>query len=247
MSTSSSKPVLRARSADGGYQLGEAAAGTTAAIAAHDFGLVPYEQAFSAMRQFTLMRDAKTWDELWLLEHEPVYTQGLAGKAEHVGDIGDIPLLQSDRGGQVTYHGPGQLMLYTLIDIRRAGLHVRAFVSLLENTVITTLAALGVGAATANAKAPGVYLGGAKIASLGLRIHRGCSYHGMALNVAMDLTPFNHIRLCGMADTAATQLTEFAPQVSQPQVKALLVERFCCLLQRPTPEIQKGVLPSVVA
>lgn len=196
------------------------------------------------MRQFTRTRDAKTEDELWLLEHEPVYTQGLAGKAEHVGDLGDIPLLQSDRGGQVTYHGPGQLVLYTLIDIRRARLHVRALVSLLENTVITTLAALGVGAATAHAASPGVYLGGAKIASLGLRIHRGCSYHGVALNVAMDLTPFSRIQLCGMADMSATQLTEFVPKISQAQVKALLVEKLCCLLQRPAPKIQKKVFPS---
>jgi len=157
------------------------------------------------MRAFTAARDAATADELWLLEHQPVFTLGLAGKAEHLLDAGAIPVVRCDRGGQVTYHGPGQVVLYTLIDLRRAGLTVRALVAALEQAVIDCVAESGV-QAERRAGAPGVYAGGAKLAALGLRVRGGCSYHGLALNVDMDLAPFARINPCGYAGLAVTDL-----------------------------------------
>lgn len=161
-------------------------------------GLVDYRPTFDAMRDFTRERDADTEDELWLLQHPPVFTQGIAGKAEHVLAPGDIPVEQIDRGGQVTYHGPGQWVVYVLLDLRRAGLSVRQLVSGLEAAVIGTLGLYGI-RAVADPGAPGVYVDGRKIASLGLRVSRGCSYHGLALNVDMDLEPFARINPCGHA------------------------------------------------
>jgi lipoyl(octanoyl) transferase len=168
-------------------------------------GLADYAATVAAMQDFTARRDAATADEAWLLEHPPVYTLGLAGRPEHVLAPGDIPVVRTDRGGQVTYHGPGQLVAYTLVDLRRAGLSVRGLVLALEDAVIRTVAGYGVSAA-GRRDAPGVYVDGAKLASLGLRVRRGGSYHGLALNVAMDLAPFGRIDPCGYRGQAVTDL-----------------------------------------
>lgn len=174
-------------------------------IAVRKLGLADYEPAWRAMRDFTARRDAATPDELWVLQHPPVYTLGIAGKAEHLprADNG-IPVVRSDRGGQITYHGPGQLVIYLLLDMRRRGLGVRPLVRMMEQAVIETLAACGV-AARGRDEAPGVYVGKAKIAALGLRIRNGCCYHGLALNVDMDLSPFDAINPCGYPGLAVTQ------------------------------------------
>ena len=166
-------------------------------------GIRPYLDTWQAMQSFTDRRDASTPDEIWLLQHEAVYTQGQAGKAEHLLHPTEIPVVQSDRGGQTTYHGPGQLIGYLLLDVRRKGLGVRQLVTAMEQAVIGVLAQANIQAA-AKADAPGVYVNGAKIASLGLRIRRGCSFHGLALNVDLDLTPFTHINPCGYAGLAMT-------------------------------------------
>jgi lipoyl(octanoyl) transferase len=168
-------------------------------------GRVAYEPTWRAMQAFTESRDAATPDELWFLEHDPVFTQGLNGKAEHVLSPGDIPVVGIDRGGQVTYHGPGQLVMYALVDLRRRGIGVRELVVALENAVIALAARHGIEAA-GRREAPGVYVGGRKLASIGLRVKRGCSYHGLALNVDMDLGPFARINPCGMAGLAMTHL-----------------------------------------
>ncbi len=170
-------------------------------------GRVDYAEAFAAMRRFTTDRGADTPDEIWLLEHPPVYTLGLNADPAHVLAAGDIPVLRTDRGGQVTYHGPGQLVAYVLLDLGRRALGVRALVSLLEQAVVATLARYDITAA-GNPRAPGVYVAGAKLASLGLRIRRNCSYHGLALNVAMDLAPFARINPCGFEGLRVTQLAE---------------------------------------
>ena len=168
-------------------------------------GRVPYEPTWRAMQSFTDERGPDTRDELWLLEHDPVYTLGMNADPTHVLDAGDIPVVQIDRGGQVTYHGPGQLVVYPLIDVRRLGLGVRGLVTALERAVIDLAAAHGI-MAECRANAPGVYVQGAKLASVGLRVRRGGSYHGLALNVAMDLAPFGRINPCGYAGLAMTQL-----------------------------------------
>ena len=174
-------------------------------------GCVAYEPTWHAMQHFTQNRDADTADEIWLLEHPSVFTQGQAGKAEHVLAAGDIPVVQVDRGGQVTYHGPGQLVAYVLVDVRRAGQGVRDLVTSIENSLIDLLAQYDI-AAQAKPDAPGVYVGDKKIASLGLRIRRGCSFHGLALNVDMDLQPFQRINPCGYAGLHMTQLREETQQ-----------------------------------
>lgn len=168
-------------------------------------GLCEYGPTWRAMRAFTDERGPHTPDELWLLQHPPVFTLGQAGRLEHVLNPGAIPVIQVDRGGQVTYHGPGQLIAYVLLDLRRAGLGVKGLVGLLEQSVVGLLADYGIGAA-ARPGAPGVYAEGAKIASLGLRVRRGCSFHGLALNVAMDLEPFSRIDPCGYPGLAVTQI-----------------------------------------
>lgn len=166
-----------------------------------------YLTVWEAMKAFTAGRDKATPDELWLVEHPPVFTQGLGGKPEHLLAPGDIPVIQVDRGGQVTYHGPGQTVVYFLIDIQRAKLGIRRLVTQLEQSVINLLADYRI-AGYARADAPGVYVDGHKIASLGLRVRRGCSYHGLALNVAMDLEPFGRINPCGYAGLRMTQLRD---------------------------------------
>lgn len=170
-------------------------------------GLCPYEPLLESMRAFTDRRTARTADEVWLLEHPPVFTQGQAGRSEHLLAPGDIPVIAVERGGQVTFHGPGQLILYPLLDIRRLGLGVRALVTLMEETVIAVLGRWDI-EACARADAPGVYVGEDKIASLGLRVRRGCSFHGLALNVCMDLTPFERINPCGYAGLRMTQMCD---------------------------------------
>lgn len=170
-------------------------------------GLVPYEPTWRAMQRFTDERDGGTRDEIWFVEHPAVFTLGLNASREHLLAPGDIPVLQIDRGGQVTYHAPGQLVIYPLIDLRRQVLNVRQLVVALENAVIAYAAGLGI-AAHGSRAAPGVYVEGAKLASIGLRIRRGASYHGMALNVAMDLAPFERINVCGQRGLAVTCLSE---------------------------------------
>ena len=158
----------------------------TVAMERHFLGKVDYQQTFESMRKVTRERDDSTADQLWLLQHDPVFTQGISGKAEHVLSPGDIPVVQIDRGGQVTYHGPGQWVVYVLFDLRRAGKNVRQLVTDLEQAIVGLLRDFEI-AAAANPRAPGVYVDGRKIASLGLKVSRGCSYHGLALNVDMDL------------------------------------------------------------
>jgi lipoyl(octanoyl) transferase len=170
-------------------------------------GLVPYEPTWRAMQALTDSRDGSTPDEIWFVEHPPVFTLGLNAKREHLLSPGDIPVLQIDRGGQVTYHGPGQLVVYPLIDLRRRRLSVRELVVALENAVIDYAAELGVTAQGSRAN-PGVYLGGAKLASVGLRIRRGASYHGLALNVSLDLQPFERINVCGHPGLGVTRLAD---------------------------------------
>ncbi|MEM9758379.1 MAG: lipoyl(octanoyl) transferase LipB [Pseudomonadota bacterium] len=166
-----------------------------------------YASTLEAMRAFTDGRDKTTPDEFWLLQHPPVFTQGVAGRAEHLLAPGDIPVVSVDRGGQVTYHGPGQWVLYLLLDLRRRGLGVRALVTLIEQSLVDTLATFGISAA-ADPSAPGVYVDGAKIAALGLRVRRGCSYHGLSLNVDMDLEPFSRVNPCGYAGLEVTSMQQ---------------------------------------
>jgi lipoyl(octanoyl) transferase len=186
-----------------------------------ELGSVAYEPTWHAMQRFTDTRDATTPDEIWLLEHPPVFTQGQAGKAEHILFPGDIPVVQVDRGGQVTYHGPGQLVGYLMLDVRRSGLGVRDLVSRIEQALIDLLATYGL-QANARHDAPGVYVDGAKIASLGLRIRRGCTFHGLALNVDMQLEPFRRINPCGMANLPMTQLCDLAGPTTIEEVRARL-------------------------
>jgi lipoyl(octanoyl) transferase len=192
-------------------------------------GRIDYETTWRRMQQFTDLRGAHSADEIWFLEHPPVFTLGMAGRREHLLAPGDIPVVHTDRGGQVTYHGPGQLVVYALVDLRRAGLGVRDLVTGLEQSVIHYCAALGIRAA-ARREAPGVYVDGRKLASVGIRIRRGASYHGLALNVDMDLEPFQRINPCGFAGLAMTQLSALAdvPGVAaaaaglQPHLRAAL-------------------------
>lgn len=178
------------------------------------------------MSDFTNQRTPDTADQLWLVEHPPVFTQGQAGKAEHLLLPGDIPVVQTDRGGQVTYHGPGQLVAYPLLDLRRLKIGVRDLVTAIEQTIVTTLAHYGIESAP-KPDAPGVYVDGNKIASLGLRVRRGCSFHGLALNVAMDLSPFLRINPCGYQGLAMTQMGDLLPDPpSLAEVQAQLVADF---------------------
>ena len=170
-------------------------------------GLADYTPVFEAMKAFNANRNEDTEDELWVVEHPPVFTQGMAGKPEHLLVRDDIPVVQIDRGGQITYHGPGQLVIYTLIDFKRRKTSVRHIVTALENSIIATLAEYGIEAA-ADPQRPGVYVGARKIASLGLRIKNGSVYHGLALNIDMDLTPFHHINPCGYAGMEMTQMAD---------------------------------------
>jgi len=197
-------------------------------------GTVDYRQTLERMRAFTDARSRDTVDELWLLQHPPVFTQGQAGRAEHLLAPGDIPVVQVDRGGQVTYHGPGQWVVYLLLDLRRRGLGVRALVDCIERAVVATLAHYGI-LARSDPRRPGVYVDDAKIASLGLRVRRGCSYHGVALNVDLDLTPFERINPCGYAGLAVTSMARERPELilDLPAVGEQLLEALGHELRSP--------------
>lgn len=191
-----------------------------------NLGLQAYLPIWEAMQTFTQQREATTPDEIWIVEHPPVYTQGLNGKPEHLLRTTDIPLIKSDRGGQITYHAPGQLVVYTLIDINRRKLNIREVVTLLENAMINSLAQYGI-LAVAKPEAPGVYVDGKKIGSVGLRVKKGCCYHGLSLNNNMDLSPFNAINTCGFAGLKVTSLAEqdvkiHTHELAIPVVSALL-------------------------
>lgn len=190
-------------------------------LGVRDLGLREYQPVWEAMQQFTDKRDENSPDELWLLEHQSVFTQGQAGKAKHLLAPGDIPVVQVDRGGQVTYHGPGQLVVYPLLDIRRRKLSVRELVDGIEQAIINTLADFDI-QAQRNSGAPGVYVDAEKIASLGLRIRRGCSFHGLSLNVDMDTGPFSRINPCGFQGLEVTQM---ADQVAAEMRAAVTIEK----------------------
>ncbi len=191
-----------------------------------------YQQTWQQMKAFTNTRSDDSADQIWITEHDPVFTQGLNGKPEHLLNTGDIPVIQVDRGGQVTYHGPGQLVIYCLLNISRLGFGVRALVTHIENAIIAFLASYGV-EAVARADAPGVYVDDAKIAALGLRIRKGCCYHGLSLNLEMDLSPFSRINPCGFENLAVTQLSDFNVDVSLKQAGRELTD---CLIGNFTSE-----------
>ncbi|MEZ5442627.1 MAG: lipoyl(octanoyl) transferase LipB [Lysobacterales bacterium] len=195
----------------------------------HDLGRQAYEPVWRAMSAYTDERGPDSPDQLWLVEHEPVFTQGQAGKAEHVLAAGDIPVVQVDRGGQVTYHGPGQLVAYPLLDLRRLKIGVRQLVEGLEQAVIDTLGVWGIDGQRRDG-APGVYVGGRKIMALGLRVRRGCSFHGLAFNVAMDLSPYARINPCGFTGLQITQVSELGGPDTLPAVAAELLPRLASAL-----------------
>ncbi len=192
------------------------------ALRVSKLGLQPYVQVWRDMQRFTDRRDGTTEDELWLVQHPPVYTLGKNGKAEHVLDPGNIPLVQSDRGGQVTYHGPGQLIVYTLLDLTRMHIGIRELVTRIENSVIALLDDYAIDA-YARKEAPGVYVDGEKIAALGLRVRKGRCFHGVALNVDMDLEPFERINPCGFQGLEVTQLSALVNTLDFSQVEQQLV------------------------
>lgn len=193
-------------------------------IIVRNLGLQDYQDVWQDMREFTDSRTSDTADEIWLVEHPAVFTLGQRVKREHLLNPGDIPIIQSDRGGQVTYHGPGQQVAYVLLDLKRHSLNVRQLVSLLENSIIDLLATYQLIAAS-KCDAPGVYIDNRKIASVGLRIRRGYSYHGLAFNVAMDLEPFSRINPCGFAGLEMTQLRDWHPDVTIEKVANQLIEK----------------------
>lgn len=193
-------------------------------------GRVDYEPTWRAMQAFTQHRDAASADEIWFLEHPPVFTLGMNAAPEHLLAPGDIPVVQIDRGGQVTYHGPGQLVVYPLLDVRRAGLGVRQMVMALESAIIDLLASWNIDA-VAKREAPGVYVNGRKVASIGLRIRRGSSYHGLAFNVAMDLQPFQRINPCGYRGLEVTDLRSLGVNASVQEVADALSPRLLASLQ----------------
>ena len=200
-------------------------------------GRRPYLETWQAMRDFTDQRDASAPDELWLLEHPPVFTQGLAGKPEHVLDPGDTPVIQTDRGGQVTWHGPGQLVMYPLLDLDRMALGVRCLVDRLEQIIIDLLAEYDLRAARKDG-APGVYLDGAKIASIGLKVRRGRTYHGLAFNISNDLTPFARINPCGYAGQRVTRLQDHLSHPDRNRIEDRLVELLSSALGLETVQAQ---------
>ena len=204
-----------------------------------DLGRQPYEPVWRAMQRFTDARNESTPDELWLVEHDPVFTLGQAGKPEHVLVPGSIPVIHVDRGGQVTYHGPGQIVAYPLLDLKRLKVGVREYVERIEQTVIDTLADWNIAAARREG-APGVYVSGAKVAALGIRVRRGCTFHGLAFNIAMDLEPFQRINPCGYQGLAVTSMLDLGGPSSLDAVKPALLghlaKQFGLRLQTAPPE-----------
>ena len=195
-----------------------------AGIEVQRLGLVPYETVFASQAEYTSVRSATSSDQVWLVEHPAVFTMGQAAKSEHVLAAGDIPVVQSDRGGQVTYHGPGQTVVYYLLDLKRLQLSVRDLVTLAETVVIDSLAAFGIRGETKR-DAPGVYVNGSKIAALGFRIRKGCSYHGLSLNRAMDLEPFSRINPCGFRGLEVTDVLNQGVEVSREELEAELIHQ----------------------
>lgn len=191
----------------------------------HQLGIQDYDRIWSQMKEFTVNRTEETPDELWLLEHFPVYTQGQAGKPEHILNNNAIKIVQSDRGGQVTYHGPGQLVAYVLMDLRRRNLGIRTLVSQLEQVLLSVLTHYNI-EANIQCGAPGVYVGEKKIASIGLRVKNGCTYHGIALNVDMDLSPFLGINPCGFSKMEMTQISHFHPEINTADVNQQFIQGF---------------------
>ena len=189
-------------------------------------GCQDYEPVWRKMQEFTAQRDADTEDEIWLLQHEPVFTQGMNGKPEHILNRNNIPVVEIDRGGQVTYHGPGQIIVYCLIDLKRKKFGIRQMVSALEQAVIDYLADEKI-TAIARKDAPGVYVNDAKISALGLRVKRGCSFHGLSINVDMDLSPFKQINPCGYEDLEVTQLKDLGVKDNLAAVDEKLLRKIC--------------------
>jgi lipoyl(octanoyl) transferase len=207
--------------------------GTDEQLQARRRGLLDYRQAWQEMQTFTELRTAESPDELWFLEHPPVFTLGRSGREEHLLDPGNIPVIRSDRGGQVTYHGPGQLVVYTLLDLRRRQLGVQSLVKRLEQAVIELLADHDIHAQRRD-KAPGVYVEGRKIAALGLRVRKGRSFHGLSFNVNMDLAPFNRINPCGYPDLEVTQLVDLGVAATAASISGPLQSHLEQQLRNPT-------------
>lgn len=203
-----------------------------------NLGLQPYLHTYSCMHQFNQTRDSQTPDEIWLVEHPPVFTQGKVGKAEHLLHASSIPVIETDRGGQITYHAPGQQIMYILLDLKRLHIGIRDTVGYLEQSVINTLANYNI-AANTKQNAPGVYVNDKKICSLGLHISRGCTLHGLALNVDMDLMPFSHINPCGYAGLQMTQVKDYIATVNQAEVAHLMVQSFITQLNLSTTSTNK--------
>ena len=206
-----------------------------------DLGRQPYEPVWRAMQGFTDLRDADTPDELWVVEHDPVFTLGQAGKDEHVLMPGDIPVIHVDRGGQVTYHGPGQIVVYPLLDLRRLGIGVRDYVCRIEQAIIDTLGEWNI-LAQRREGAPGVYVNEAKVAALGIRVRRGCSFHGLAFNIAMDLEPFRRINPCGYAGLEVVAMADLGGPGGMDAVKPVLLAELArqfglVLAEAPQPDL----------
>lgn len=196
-------------------------------ILVHQLGQIDYEECWQNMRAFSEQRQKNTLDEIWILEHPPVFTQGQNGKPEHILQAGSIPVIKTDRGGQITYHGPGQLIAYTLIDIQRRKWGIRQLIHFLEKTIIDLLAELNL-KAESKKEAPGVYIDNKKICSLGLRVRKGCSYHGLAFNIDMDLSPFKQINPCGFSQLEMTQLADYI----QPVKMNVIINKLIALLKK---------------
>ena len=209
-------------------------------------GLTDYVPVWEAMRVFTDSRQKSTLDEIWVTEHKRVFTQGQSGRPENIIDPGDIPVVLSDRGGQVTYHGPGQLVVYLMFDLRRMDLNIRVLVSGIEESIIDVLAGYSIGA-TRERDAPGVYVRGSKIGSLGLRVRRGCSFHGLSLNVAMDLEPFDRINPCGNVDLKMSQVKDCGGPSDLSVVAEDLIDRLSSRFQFTSLIHRKGIGDSLVA
>ncbi len=209
-------------------------------------GLTDYVPVWEAMRVFTDSRQKSTLDEIWVTEHKRVFTQGQSGRPENIIDPGDIPVVLSDRGGQVTYHGPGQLVVYLMFDLRRMDLNIRVLVGGIEESIIDVLAGYSIGA-TRERDAPGVYVRGSKIGSLGLRVRRGCSFHGLSLNVAMDLEPFDRINPCGNVDLKMSQVKDCGGPSDLSVVAEDLINRLSSCFQFTSLIHRKGIGDSLVA
>jgi len=206
-------------------------------------GLADYVETLERMRRYTDERDADSPDKLWLLEHPPIFTQGQAGKAEHLLAPGDIPVVKTDRGGQVTYHGPGQLVAYPMLSLKRLGLNVRGMVSVLEDSVVALLKAYDIDAA-ARPDAPGVYVDAKKVASLGLRIRRACTFHGVAININIDLTPFKRINPCGYADLEMTRLSDLYQGAQTLALPEIAVQYAHILASQLDMQLELAALPA---